>query len=133
MKQFSHPCFVRVDDDDKLKELVYWLYDLGYLLGQASIDALDNTIVTYVTTFCTASFCQFEDIDKKGCTDCGTNIELFKAIAAINDEDDNMQWFVDKRTGEISTKCIGSFRYPLLAHTNYRKATPEEIFKHFKN
>lgn len=126
MKQFKQSCFVRVEDDDKLKELIKWLREIGYkTLGFLNNDifvATDSRGYTWIT-----------DANRGGAIYCGTNIELFKAIAAINDEDDNMQWFVYKRTGEISTKCIGSFKYPFLAHTNYRKATPEELIKYFKN
>jgi hypothetical protein len=74
--------------------------------------------------------------------DCGTNEELFIAIASLRDDTDVNQWFVvdvevymDINQGDwfIATdrnkgKHIGTQIDPMYCH----KATVEEIIEHFK-
>ena len=78
--KFTTPCFVRVEDADERQKLLQWCMYLGYLcpeipqeerLGELVI--CDGVCVGIVQTV-------YED--------CGTNIELFKALAAMNDEND---------------------------------------------
>ena len=75
--------------------------------------------------------------------DCGTNEELFLAIAALRDDSDKFQWFV--MDAEIYTeisegdwfiatdikggKHVGTQIDPLYCH----KATVQELIEHFKN
>ena len=63
--------------------------------------------------------------------DCGTNEELFLALAALRDDTDRNQWFVDDVTGvwDRSESELPS-RYMQL---NGHKATAEEIVEHFKD
>lgn len=69
--------------------------------------------------------------------DCGENIELFKALAAMNDENDYMQWYVNEITDRWSL-CIGMDHVeddpiiPKWEGLARHKATAEEIIKHFK-
>ncbi len=71
--------------------------------------------------------------------DCGENIELFKALAAMNDENDREQWFIAEEAKAWVNQGlyapIGSFEKCLLEHRvgiPARKATVEEIIEHFK-
>jgi hypothetical protein len=70
--------------------------------------------------------------------DCGTNITLFKALAAMNDENDREQWFI----GDAGMVLCPEYNFWHYAHNelentwcvnNFRKATVEEIIEHFKN
>ncbi len=70
--------------------------------------------------------------------DCGTNVNLFKALAAMNDENDYMQWFVDRVGGDDEYDPSGDYGWYLCKDTKlrcavdcYSKATAEEILKHF--
>lgn len=69
--------------------------------------------------------------------DCGENVELFKALAAMNDENDYMQWYVNEITDRWSL-CIGMDHVeddPIISKWEglaRHKATAEEIIKHFK-
>ncbi|RHV96972.1 hypothetical protein DXA95_04685 [Odoribacter sp. OF09-27XD] len=63
--------------------------------------------------------------------DCGTNEDLFLAIAALRDDSDNMQWFTDGNG--YWQQCIGNFRYPLLAKQKIYKASVPELIEHFKD
>ena len=85
-----------------------------------------------------------ESIDNlmlNGFIDCGTNEELFLAIAALRDDSDIHQWFVmdaeiyteiSKGDWFVATdikggKHVGTQIDPLYCH----KATVEELIKHF--
>ena len=67
------------------------------------------------------------------------NVELFKALAAMNDENDREQWFIAEEAKAWVNQGlyapIGSFEKCLLEHRvgiPARKATVEEIIEHFK-
>ena len=59
--------------------------------------------------------------------DCGTNEELFLAIAALRDDSDIHQWFVDDYDDSIWQKSEWNNANFTKAH----KATVEELIKHF--
>lgn len=70
--------------------------------------------------------------------DCGTNEELFLAIAALRDDSDYMQWFVDKDGKWFLCQREKISRFiDLAAISGYdvsdlRKATVKELINHFK-
>ncbi|WP_302756889.1 hypothetical protein [Alistipes indistinctus] len=67
----------------------------------------------------------------KGYIDCGENTELFKALAAMNDENDREQWFVEEgRMFKCTSDKINGYSYHWMTT---RKATAEEIVQYFKN
>ena len=61
--------------------------------------------------------------------DCGTNEELFLALAALRDDTDYMQWFTDGKLWEKSNSDLPSHYMQLEGH----KATIKEIIEYFKN
>lgn len=73
--------------------------------------------------------------------DCGTNEELFLAIAALRDDTNYMQWFVctsdykefdgkEWKVGDFDLNtCLDDFNNIL---PNWRKATVNELIQHFK-
>lgn len=65
--------------------------------------------------------------------DCGTNEELFLALAALRDDTDANQWFTD---GEIWVNLLDGYQHvPLVKYIRLKghKATIEEIIEHFKD
>lgn len=75
--------------------------------------------------------------------DCGTNEELFLALAALRDDTDKDQWFTDgtdwaiwREDSSFRGKPIAGFEFHYLpSNTNYNKyhkATAEEIIEFFK-
>lgn len=85
--KFKTPCFVRVEDAEKRDELIDWCAMIGYDTHPWSFRM--HREVCYV----------FADGDFAGrsgeyaigsltanAIDCGSNIRLFKALAAMNDE-----------------------------------------------
>lgn len=70
----------------------------------------------------------------KGWIDCGTNNDMFLAIAALANNTDLGQWLiVTDATGDRWVKCEElRFRGDAGCLT-WRKATVDEIIEHFKN
>ena len=149
---FTTPCFVRVENPEKRKELIEWLEGIGYHVCSCCLFDGWNTLhcrginrlkIAYeVHGICDYdeetrySIDQFkaENADSKHpAIDCGENIELFKALAAMNDENYYYQWFATiLKPGYIvlnnSMNDNQLFTEPL-----FRKATAEEIVEYFKN
>lgn len=141
--KFTTPCFVRVEDAEKRDELLDWLQDIGYDLYQ-SARSLNYPILC----------CNMID-DEPGnvygeyaeeltglcgifAYDCGENIELFKALAAMNDENDLNQWYVcdvpywcDLRQGDWVIKR-DTMDHTTFFPSVFHKATVAEIIEHFK-
>ncbi len=114
---FTTPCFVRVEDPAERKKLIEWLEDIGQ-------------------EFCAACH-ELVFSNKYSCIpfNCGTNVELFKSLAAMNDENDREQWFIVNDGFETEMVCSKSgidYDY-ILSSFDYRKATADEIIEHFKS
>lgn len=87
----------------------------------------------------------YRTYDCAGRIDCGTNEELFLAIAALRDDTDENQWFTNGEEWAYhpKTECCSPCNtvYRTLAFDsipkdtnmgNYHKATVEELIEHFK-
>ena len=135
---FTTPCFVRVEDAAERKKLNEWLELIG-ITGDEDWTAGDVVLCISDTSYC----CLYEEFvfaADDTTIDCGTSIELFKALAAMNDENDREQWFVDK---DGSFYHCGYDRIQRFIDISYlygydftgdwlRKATAEEIVEYFK-
>lgn len=64
----------------------------------------------------------------KASIDCGTNEDLFLALAALRDDTNNGQWFTDGFGFFFRWKPADNF----TNKSGYHKATVEELIKHFK-
>lgn len=134
--KFTTPCFVRVEDAEKRKELAVWLSSIGRYVSPAVTSSdyhkdwvivtepydpdLDGYVGVWAKTPKSPAF-----------IDCGENIELFKALAAMNDENYNEQYFVTELAG--SSYCVHKNRNTNLAYSlTCRKATVAEIIEYFK-
>ena len=87
---FIQPCFIR----NARKELAFNVAVLGYtamyMVFRNNIEG--NHLVLEGGTW------HFTDSDNHPhCIDCGTNEELFLAIAALRDDTDRDQWFIGTR------------------------------------
>lgn len=131
---FTTPCFIRKNTLElrkKLKELGYKKYGNPFQITDDSklITTLDGEYVPYNVPL-DDSF-----------IDCGTNEELFLAIAALRDDTDDSQWFVYPPENSWFICVDDDINY---ARENIResvqaawfhcshKATVEELIKHFK-
>ena len=134
--KFITPCFVRVEDVEKRDELLVWLKCIGY----GSCDFLWGKCIKIIRCWTTPKGCSkaagypCKQVRKTD-IDCGENIELFKALAAMNDENDREQWFIDEsgHFEKCSVKEANIVGWIMLYGKTPRKATVEEIIEHFKN
>ncbi len=134
--KFTTPCFVRVEDVEKRKELVEWLEWIGYRYCVGCVNArsaISSPLIPYVGVSSRAEtgFVEcFLQCPEEG-MDCGENIELFKALAAMNDENDHYQWFVATLKPERLVLNNSMDDNRLFAEPLFRKATAEEIIEYF--
>lgn len=128
---FTAPCFVRVEDAAERKKLIEWLEGIGY--NSFSKYMYCSNRDTIFTTFTGLPVITYTPIDDSW-IDCGANVDLFRALAAMNDENDREQWFVVDDGFEEEMVCSKSdidYDY-ILSCYDHRKATAEEIVEYFK-
>ena len=129
---FTTPCFIRKNTTElkkKLEELGYippykiWP-DENFAICTIHRDNMGEYIVFKIDD-------DFENVIKPSYSyiDCGTNEELFLALAALRDDNDYMQWFTDGKLWEKSNNDLPSHYMQLEGH----KATVKEIIEHFKD
>lgn len=123
---FIQECFVR-NPENKFR-LIVELERLGYqpmyMNWRNNIGGL-NLLCEGQTWHCTDSD------NKPWCIDCGTNEEMFLALAALRDDTDKNQWFVDNIAG-VWERCESELPSKHMQMEGH-KATAEEIVEHFKN
>lgn len=129
---FTTSCFVRVKDPEKRKKLTEWLesIDYEYSFGHRQ----DGDIVQ--SLYISGQYAQYSQEWCASGIDCGDNIELFKALAAMNDENDYQQWFFNGWSSweycpynKIHDKVIAR---EMISSVFFHKATAAEIVEHFK-
>ena len=134
--KFTTPCFVRVEDAEKRKELAVWLSSIGRYVSPAVTSSDYHKDWVIVTEPYDPDLDGYVGIWAKtpkspAFIDCGENIELSKALAAMNDENYNEQYFVTELAG--SSYCVHKNRNTNLAYSlTCRKATVAEIIEYFK-
>ena len=130
---FTTPCFVRVENAEEREELINWCVGIGYYSPQKPIEIRAGSLVVvdshmiFVTYVAHAGY-------MSNFNDCGTNVAIFKALAAMNDENTSEQWFVNDLG--IWIKCAADLFGYMKGEdnvTHFRKATTAEIVEHFKN
>lgn len=137
---FTTPCFVRVENPEKRKELIEWLEGIGYthfpFIHDSCLIATDSDGRIWLT-----------DANRDGAYDCQTDTDLFKALAAMMDGPESTEQYLmatanlyilkrgkvkqlaakgELLHNDVIVKCGGVF-------SSLRKATAEEIVEYFKN
>ena len=138
---FIQPCFIRKNTPELINKLI----DLGYvkalfdeeytksesyglIVDQGDIAPLEHPLQEDEIMFTYNFF------------DCGTNEELFLAIAALRDDKPDYQWFLwEHNDGEYHTEENDSWRQYIPGEHweewwwfEVRKATVEELIEFFK-
>lgn len=143
---FTTPCFIRKNTQElrkKLEELGYEILNSGNTTldehnydGKGSHKSIEEgraIITSYGNLY--GVIYDIDTVTKKGRIDCGTNEELFLAIAALRDDTDKNQWFTD---GDLWFKCGDevcneTIEYYLNKYgRKIHKATVNELIEHFK-
>ena len=131
---FTTPCFIRKNT----QELRRGLKELGYFNNSPQWTNNCSIIWAYqypMKGFDTPNYVIADSFDipfnKHSALcgkfiDCGTNEELFLAIAALRDDTDKYQWFTD---GDLWFKCGDEVRNE---GRKIHKATVNELIEHFK-
>ena len=131
---FTTPYFIRKDTQELRKKLE----ELGY---KPSIVIFDNKKLCLATA-ANKEYAKYTNItnemfDSKdphitwncaGRIDCGTNEELFLALAALRDDTDKFQWFISPEGIWAYNKNNDS----ISVSPKWRKATVYELIEHFK-
>jgi hypothetical protein len=121
---FTTPCFIRKNT----QELRRGLEELGYkMLSPIEYDNLE----------CSDNWVNdIKSLNDCNGFDCGTNEELFLAIAALRDDTDKYQWFTDGDKWILCPKTKFStywVYYHIDVNTDtVHKATVNELIEHFK-
>lgn len=135
---FTTPCFIRKSTPElrrKLDELGYFPHPTANPLYNHRSGAL------YTGRFFYSNIPTGTQEENSKIIDCGTNEELFLAIAALRDDSDVNQWFVMDveiytdfpqgswfmATDRSGGRHVGTQIEPLYCH----KATVEELIEHF--
>lgn len=136
---FTTPAFIRRNTPELRKKLD----ELGYEPSRVILDgeklclatAVNNEYAKYtsITNEMFDSTNPHETWNCAGRIDCGTNENLFLAIAALRDDTDKFQWFTDSYHWEICPDEVAYInawidKYESSPH----KATVEELIEHFK-
>lgn len=137
---FIQPCFIRKNTpelQEKLENLGYkpfGMVELGFGLST------DELLAEYESFGDSA----LENILKVSGTegykkdiDCGTNEELFFALAALRDDTDKNQWIIDEANEGFGFEdswmiCDRDNMNDRCVYTSYRKASVKEIIERFK-
>ena len=149
---FTTECFIRKNT----KELRRKLREFGYL-DNTCFTYFDNFLYTLGDNYYTCkNYKKFSDMRSEEfvsrCIDCGTNEDLFLAIAALRDDSDYMQWFIskgwkstfgetdkfilcNKKTPEqfgIDNNSTNTYDRVNHPEFGWHKATAEELIEYFK-
>lgn len=140
---FTTPCFIRKNTETlrkKLEEVGYlnnspeWTNNCSIIWAyQYPMKGFDTPVYVIADSF-DVPFDKHSALCGKF-VDCGTNEELFLAIAALRDDTDKYQWFTD---GDLWFKCGDevcneTIEYYLNKYgRKIHKATVNELIGHFK-
>lgn len=144
---FTTPCFIRKNTPElrrELEELGYEMLNFGNTTldgynydGNGSHKSIEEgraIITSYGNLY--GVIYDIDTVTKKGRIDCGTNEELFLAIAALRDDTDKYQWFTDGDKWILCPKTKFStywVYYHIDVNTDtVHKATVNELIEHFK-
>lgn len=81
--KFTTHCFVRVEDAEKRKDVIEWCMHIGYeYIYPPQEERLGDKVIC--DTYCVGVAHDAQTFTALNCIDCGTNIELFRALAAMS-------------------------------------------------
>ena len=129
---FIQSCFIKKNTPELIKKLEEFGYKYSTVGGIKS-----NNIVA--SKGCIYDIYPVSTIEKgfNNCIDCGTDENLFMALAALRDDTDKHQWIIDEANecfglGDSMMICDKDDMNDRAIYTHYRKATVDEILKFFK-
>lgn len=145
---FIQPCFIRKNTPELRKKLEKLGYEPNWHIKKYpdtwhGIGVFTNSIYYDLGKNELKNYTPKEHYEGKHFIDCGTNEELFLALAALRDDTNENQWFImdvgaytNINVGDwfIATDMNGGKRIGMQIEPTYcHKATVEEIIKRFKD
>lgn len=124
---FTTPCFIRKNTP----ELQEKLKNIGYLSLDNDNDKRDGLVAD-------RNVFMYSILEKNvlnSTYNCGTNEELFLAIAALRDDTDKYQWFTDGKDWFFCQYLKVGMHYqdkPEILFDKWHKASVDELIEHFK-
>lgn len=127
-------CYMRILPDNKTEEKMLNIGLVDLIHGYVSSDELKQYYIVFDGHFADSGF------EPRGehYINCGENEDLFLAIAALRNDTDYMQWFVSDGAVDgqncQSEWWIQSTQDKFVSQDSkitWRKATEEELIKHF--
>lgn len=139
--RFTQSCFIRKNSKELQNELKKMGYETNSIITDTGCIATSSTF----GAFTVINKWQWDSPDpritwnNKNRVDCGDNEDLFLAIAAMNDKNDYMQWFVCDDGVSMFRIDQKGFSADNFVHeymtgwdtTGYRKATVKELIEKF--
>ena len=125
---FTQKCFIRKNTP----EIVNALEQLGYGTLFSARNGYGEYLCCYnsIVTGSDGGEINYEFID------CGTNDELFLAIASLRDDSDKFQYFTNGvfwiKCSQLELKHELDNNYEEFCVADFHKATVEELIEHFK-
>lgn len=128
---FTIPCFICKNTPELRKKLER----LGYYLHPECIDDdRGNYLFVNREYYLNRPLGYSEELSRS--IDCGTNEELFLAIASLRDDTDKYQWFTDGdkwiMCPEIKFSTYWAYNDIDVNTDTIHKATVKELIEHFK-
>ena len=136
---FIQKCFIRKNTPELVKRLEWLGYEIPFVVEYGNGDTIlaKYGLLCNIHSIPNSIFGEnYFRLLTNNAIDCGTNEELFLAIASLRDDTDNGQWFTDGEKWVISDihSLLGMKEYFKMIGFNYKtthKATVEELIKHF--
>ena len=132
---FTRKCFIRKNTPELVKKLEELGYEIPFVVEYGNGDTIlaKYGLLCNIHSIPNSIFGEnYFSLLTNNAIDCGTNDELFLAIASLRDDTDNGQWFTD---GEKWYKDILSDRevekYGASKPISFHKATVQELIEHF--
>lgn len=121
---FTTPCFIRKNTEALRKKLEEIGYKMLSSIEYDNLECSDNWVN------------DIKSLNDCNGIDCGTNEELFPAIAALRDDTDKNQWFTDGDKWilcpEIKFSTYWVYNDIDVNIDTVHKATVDELIEYFK-
>ena len=127
---FTQKCFIRKNTP----ELVKNLEDIGYKALFSARNGYGEYLYAFNGAIVGGEYNAYNE--KTGFVDCGTNEELFLAIASLRDDSDKFQYFTNGvfwiKCSQLELKHELDNNYEEFCVADFHKATVQELIEHFK-
>lgn len=121
---FNYPAIT-----ENTRQVRVFLESIGYMFAKTISLSEFDLIYTYANGIHLIDKHEVDYLDMSLFVDCRGNAELFRAVAAVCESTDYMQWFTDGKYFELCKSEVFESR-PYVIH-NWRKCTPNELIKNF--